>query len=518
MKDTTRRQFLNRVASIGGALAVYNACLILGIFSPSTYARSIALSQANGKKKVVILGGGIAGLAATYELERAGYDCVILEASHRLGGRNLTLRHGDLIDELGRPNYCNFDSAPNLYFNAGPARIPGHHRRVLHYCKLLKVPLRVKANNSRLAYVHEAESFGGRPHRQVEYMADARGLMAEIVWKATNNNILDQSLTAEDKEKLMDFARIHGDLTKTGAYKGSGRAGSVKDRMLEQVTPNTPMELKAFLDSKFWRDGLQHTELYDWAEPLMEAKGGMDNIVKGFTDAIESTVHLNAQVQAINLTDSGVDLTYQEKGKIRTLNADYCFNNIPAPLVAGISNNFSESYREGLAAIKRQDLFKISFQMKERFWEKEGIYGGITYTDEKIAQLWYPSHDIYAKRGVMLGAYTWNPKHCEYFANLSLQERLDVAAASGNKIHKNYSRYIEAGVSVPWSRMNHMMGCGNKMDEEGFKRYFSTLQLPEGRHYMIGDQISYHSGWQEGALASVESALQQFEQRVHAAT
>ena len=43
-------------------------------------------------KKVVIVGAGIAGLAAGYELKRAGHTPIILEAQRRVGGRVYTLR------------------------------------------------------------------------------------------------------------------------------------------------------------------------------------------------------------------------------------------------------------------------------------------------------------------------------------------------------------------------------------------------------------------------------------------
>ena len=43
-------------------------------------------------KKVVIVGAGLAGLAAGYELKRAGHNPVILEAQQRVGGRVYTLR------------------------------------------------------------------------------------------------------------------------------------------------------------------------------------------------------------------------------------------------------------------------------------------------------------------------------------------------------------------------------------------------------------------------------------------
>ncbi len=65
----------------------------------------------------------------------------MLEASFRAGGRNMTLRAGDRIDETGYPQVCQFDKDPDLYFNAGPARIPGHHTHLLDYCKELGVEL-----------------------------------------------------------------------------------------------------------------------------------------------------------------------------------------------------------------------------------------------------------------------------------------------------------------------------------------------------------------------------------------
>jgi monoamine oxidase len=45
-------------------------------------------------RRVIILGGGAAGLSTAYELKKLGYDCVLLEARHRPGGRNWTIRSG----------------------------------------------------------------------------------------------------------------------------------------------------------------------------------------------------------------------------------------------------------------------------------------------------------------------------------------------------------------------------------------------------------------------------------------
>ncbi|WP_428982717.1 flavin monoamine oxidase family protein [Paraglaciecola aquimarina] len=360
-----------------------------------------------------------------------------------------------------------------------------------------------------MAYFHDDKSLGGKPKRIIEYHTDVRGLMSELLWKSADANQFDQLLSEDDVAKLMKFSRAYGDLTENGKYRGSGRAGSTTDRMLEHSVPHAPIELKEMLDSSFWYGGLLGAELYDWCEPLMEPVGGMDAVVKGFLRNLDSQPVLNAQVRKIYNRDKGVEVTYEQGGQMHTVQADYCFNNIPAYFMAGIENNFTEHYQTALNSIKRGHLFKIAYQMKERFWEKDGIYGGISYTSEPIAQLWYPSHDIHAAKGILLGAYTWNTKVSTMFENMSPEERLKVGAMSAEKIHPGFSKYIENGISIPWAKMNHQMGCGMRMSPEDFEQYYHFLQKPEGRHFMIGDQISHHSGWQEGALASSEQALQQ---------
>ena len=77
-------------------------------------------------KKVVILGAGMAGLVAGYELIALGHDVTILEARMRPGGRVHTLRE---------------PFSDGLYAEAGAARIPDEHDLTLKYVKLFNLPL-----------------------------------------------------------------------------------------------------------------------------------------------------------------------------------------------------------------------------------------------------------------------------------------------------------------------------------------------------------------------------------------
>src|SRR3954454_12018980 len=114
----TRRRLLGGLARLGGAGAVYEALAAWEFLKPPpALAASFALPADSGAARTVaILGAGVAGLCAAYELDRAGYDCIVLEASRRIGGRSLTLRRGDSLQEMGTASQrCELDEG--LYFN-----------------------------------------------------------------------------------------------------------------------------------------------------------------------------------------------------------------------------------------------------------------------------------------------------------------------------------------------------------------------------------------------------------------
>jgi monoamine oxidase len=126
-------------ASAGGT-AMYQAMTSIGFAAESPYRGPIKLEGDPRGASIVVLGAGLAGLTAAYELRRAGYRVKILEYNSRPGGRNWTLRGGDAYTELGGATQrCTFDKG--LYLNPGPWRIPYHHHAVLDYCRRFGVTL-----------------------------------------------------------------------------------------------------------------------------------------------------------------------------------------------------------------------------------------------------------------------------------------------------------------------------------------------------------------------------------------
>src|ERR1700759_2574729 len=95
----TRRVFIQRMAQVGGYSAAFSTMRALGLIAAPGVSTLPQLAGDFGKgKKVVILGAGIAGLSAAYELRKAGFACTVLEARSRPGGRNWTIRDGSKVE------------------------------------------------------------------------------------------------------------------------------------------------------------------------------------------------------------------------------------------------------------------------------------------------------------------------------------------------------------------------------------------------------------------------------------
>src|SRR6185312_10809949 len=160
---------------------------------------------------VLILGAGLAGMTAALELSQAGYQVQVLEFNNRPGGRNWTLRGGDTFVELGGASQtCEFESG--LYVNPGPWRIPYHHRALLDYCRRLNVALEPFIQLNHNAYLHASRAFGGMPQRIRAVKADFQGEISELLAKATSQGKLDETLSKQDQEILLQALRSWGAL------------------------------------------------------------------------------------------------------------------------------------------------------------------------------------------------------------------------------------------------------------------------------------------------------------------
>ena len=260
----TRREFIGRLAQAGGYGAAFAGMQALGLLGQADAEEFRPLPRDLGKgRTVVILGAGIAGMVAAYELGKAGFACTVLEARERPGGRNWTIRHGSTVRFTdGTEQRCEWNK--ELYFNAGPARIPSIHRTILGYCQELGVRLEVEINTSRSALLQSDGLNGGRAVEQRQVVYDTRGHLAELFSKAIDQGKLDDSLTKEDGERLVGFLKAYGDLKDDLSYAGSERAGYSGDRSagVDAARVSRPIPLHDLLEADFGK-GLFYEDRLD---------------------------------------------------------------------------------------------------------------------------------------------------------------------------------------------------------------------------------------------------------------
>src|SRR6201995_5496438 len=223
----SRRDLLSLIGAVAGSAAMYHAMTALGFASESGYKGPIKLEGDPKGASVLILGAGLAGMTAALELRKAGYKVQVLEFNSRAGGRNWTLRGGDSFTELGGASQtCGFEQG--LYINPGPWRIPYHHRGLLDYCKRLNVALEPFLQLNHNAVLQGAGACGGKPQRIREVKTDFQGQVSELLAKVTQQGKLDEAVSKEDQEILMQSLRAWGALDRD--YKYNTNLGSAEFR------------------------------------------------------------------------------------------------------------------------------------------------------------------------------------------------------------------------------------------------------------------------------------------------
>lgn len=531
MPELSRRHFLEAVGAVGGAGVLLETMGALGLTPtanaapPAAYTAPRETDLAPGKrgKKVVILGGGIAGLASAYELGKAGYECVILEAKDRPGGRNWTIRGGTTLRDLdGRVQTAQFSDGQ--YLNAGPARL-AQWMITLDYCRELGVEIQPFTNQNADAYIYN-ENSGATPGNPVRYRtakADVYGYVAELLAKATDQGALDGELSSTDKERLLSFLENFGDIggkAENYAYQGSERRG-YSELPGAAMNPGTvlgpPPSISEVFASQVGRT-FSFEFGFDQAMMMYQPVGGMDRIPYALAKAIgPSRIRYQSEVVSIANRADGVDVTYRDvAGKTYVEKGDFCIAAMPPHILARIPHNLGSDVTAALAYAKPTPVGKIGLEYNRRWWEEDQrIYGGITETDMDLDHIWYPSYDFHGKRGVVVGYYNTGA-HATTYGNLAPADRLTRAVAQGVKIHGDvYRTELRSSFSVAWQRTPFIEGGWISWPSQTGPQY-TLLNQPAGNVYFAGDWLSYWIAWQHGAFISARKVVSDIHQRVAA--
>lgn len=449
------------------------------------------------RKKVVIIGAGMAGLVAAYELSRQGHDPIILEAQNRVGGRIHTLR----------------DFAPGLYAEAGAMRIPRAHHLTLEYCEKFGLELRpfVMGNPSGLVFIGGermtmqeatesperlpfdlAEHEKGRDINDLweEAIADLRKKVEED-WDAGWEYIVSEY----DEYSLREFLEMKG--FSEGGIELFGVMNFVEAELNNAVVEQLREDLgKAYID-------------------MQEIVGGMDRLPDAFYRELSDRVRFGTEVYALDQNEDSVTVYFKTESGRFSESGDFAICTLPFSVLRTVESivPFSHEKRKAIRQLNYSASTKILFQVNRRLWEeRDGIYGGATVTDLPIRRINYPTPNEGNSRGVLLASYTWGQDALQWGA-MDEETRLEEALDDVSAIHPGIREVYEVGASHAWYGDRWARGAFALFAPQQNTMLHDAIVQPEGRIYFAGEHCSLYHAWIQGSLESGIRAAQQIHEQ-----
>src|SRR3569833_2957400 len=383
-------------------------------------------------------------MSSSYVLRNSVYKVQVLEYNNHDDKQNKKHKRSNTKTEKGCVTQ-NITFDKGLYFNPGPWRIPYHHRGLLHYCKEFGVQLESFNMVNYNAYVHSTKAFGGKPKRHREIAADFDGYVGELLAKATASDKLNAPMTKDEKDGLLQVLRFWGALDKNYEYKKSEMASNMRGFAqdpgggLAPLPVNSdPIPMKELFNAGMWFSVIAG-KIYEFQTPLFQPVGGMGMIGQAFGKQLTGAIMYNCKVTGIQQDGNGVTVTYIDSktgGAPQKVTAKWCVCTIPATILGQIPMNVGAPMKNAISSLAYDAAYKVGLEFKRRFWEEDdGIYGGITYTNQPISNISYPSTDYHRKGGgVLLGGVIFSDRPAPYeFEALSAPEQIKAALEQGSK-------------------------------------------------------------------------------------
>jgi monoamine oxidase len=517
-------------------------------FEPdAAYAHPARVEAFDGRrrKRVCIIGGGIGGLAAAYELAQIEHEVVLLEASNRFGGRILTHYFAD-----------------GTYGELGAMRIPADHGCVWHYLRDFGLATRqfVADNPNGWCLFRDAPKMrrqdwdrnwtnwygatGGRSARGIiEDLGRAEPISGREWWESLSNRLTSAKLRRLDNTTLGQHAL------------------GIPNRLRRQLS-DEEWEFAGRTAHHAW---LEPTALLHWLREggildttaKFEIVGGMDLLTRAFVTRIRDlqpdALALGARVLSVELADDGVAVTWRQTRDeaLCTDRFDYVICTAPAPATKQLRfrPNLPPAKREALSTLSHVSAGKTIMRCSKRHWELfDDIYGGTSVTDRPNQQCWYPSDnhrppaeddndhliaeleidftrdllDVRAgivdrvaetrerseQPAVFLAAYLW-ATNARRFASLSDAERDDLICRSVAELHEHNDRYLEDVVHIAWDEQSTPGGGAFAFFAPGEqRRYQEALCVPlpaDGpKVFFAGEHVGIFHGWIQ---SSIQTAL-----------
>ncbi|MCH0566880.1 MULTISPECIES: NAD(P)/FAD-dependent oxidoreductase [unclassified Streptomyces] len=462
------------------------------------------------RKRVTVLGAGIAGLVAAYELERLGQcDVEILEGSRDVGGRIRT--HRFLPQEQGSP-----------LAELGAMRIPVTHQRTLNYIAKLGLLDRVRefrtlysddgayiavaGGHTRVRDVpdHLVREFG---RRLGEHTYTERTLLFGAWLKASMDAIAPREFRAGLDDVLSTALLDAVERIDLGPYL----CGTKRNRFeLHSVFADHPHLRDACGASahRFLDDVLNET-----SGTLVRLQGGMDTLARALAARIQGPVRLGHEVRGIEVRDDGVAVHVHNGVQTVEWNCDHVLCTLPLTVLRHMPlTGFDEDKLDTIRNTEYWPATKIAFHCREPFWEADGIASGASYTGGVARQTYYlPEEGDPALGAVLLASYTIGAD-AQALSAMGDGDRAAEVLADVSAMHPQLCRpgMVLGTVEQVWGEDRWSRGAATvrwRQNQEEQETQRQAAARPQGRLFFAGEHCSTMPAWIEGAIESAVDAV-----------
>lgn len=513
---------------------------IKSILSPPEDITAVADPSDCKSKTVGIIGGGLAGLSAAFELRKLGFDITVIEAvDDRVGGRVYTYY---------------FDREKKLYGEFGPMRIPVTHETVWHYLELFRLPTKpfIQVNPHAFIYLKNIrvrnDPNGLGVMNSIYPFYDLSGWERKTSWQrllsiGMNGPLLNA--TAEERAEIIQVKPSYSQ--KTLFWNEKNTMQIFEQAGLSQAAISLIVNFSALLYGNLYNS---YIDLVQEDYPvslsyLYEIPGGMQRLPNAFYRSLmnpnppEYTGLPVQNIRKVNwipgnsVTDifydslhKKVQLRYRStKTKVqKSREFDYVVCAIPFSTLRNVTVDplFSDLKARAIREVNYCTAQKTLLLCNQRFWQKQGIIGGSSVTDLPLSQPWYPSDDSpylsdnrntpeyfhtypYNKAGVLLGSYNFN-LDATRLSNLPEDVQLIQMKRMLERVHGLDPGALDSVVRgmkrLNWDEQPTFRGslCFFNEDQKRLFSYAMALPEYEERIFFAGEHISAVHRWMQGAL------------------
>ena len=437
-------------------------------------ATLVAAATARGRSRgrVIVVGAGLAGLAAADAAHRAGWDVLVLEARERVGGRVHTLR----------------GFAEHQVAEAGGEFLDSNHLVMRGYARRFGLPLddlrKAGSDLPGCVYVN------GRRRREAVLHTPLVDREIDRFYRALSR--LSDPLDPADP--VAAGSRL--DRRSAADFLDELRLDATAREVIEHqiIRDDYTVEAKD-LSLLFLAQG---DSLPGGQEEIYRVRGGNDRIPRALARGLGARVVLGAPVSAIAHHQAGVTVTAAGA----THAADACVVAVPLPALRAIT--FSPALPEVLAEAVHHLQYgtgaKVAMQYAGRPWRSAG-FDGDTFTDLSVSTTWEATDAQRGPDGILLG-YTVGAPGAAY-ASLSDGDRIAAATADVARIYPGAAGRLRTARTVAWTDEAYTGGTYAAYAPGQVTAYWRALRRPVSRRVLLaGEHTDALTGYMEGAARS----------------